>query len=239
MRRAYSDMVDLVKVASRDPAPDDTVIAALQTAVAARVVNRREAVATIMMLLAAGIATTAVAIGTGIARLMWSGAVLRSMLASEQTASLLVEELLRHHPPAPFSPWRFTRAAVEVDGTVIPANSVVFVLLAAANRDPAVFADPDELRPGRSTSGHLSFGQGPHYCIGAHLARHEVTIALQMLFDRLPHVRPAVPYTDIAWRGLLFDRTMNAFPVLTGAASTPADEHVKASWDSLPPRTPS
>jgi cytochrome P450 len=217
MRRAYSDMVDAcMEALCRSDLGPDTVMASLQEAVAAGRATRREALSTVMMLLGAGISSTAIAIGSGAARVMSAGATLRALLGGVDTAATLVEELLRHHPPFPFSPWRFTREAVTVAGTTIPANATVFVLLAAVNRDPTAFEDADNVDPLRSTSAHLTFGLGPHYCIGAHLARVEIAVALRVLFGRLPEVRPALDYAALSWRGLLFDRTIESFPVYTG-----------------------
>lgn len=213
----YSDMVDVcMEALSRKDIGPDTVMASLNEGVAQKRATRREALSTVLMLLGAGISSTAIAIGSGAARVMSAGATLRALLGDDGTAVRLVEELLRHHPPFPFSPWRFTRDEVTIAGTTIPPNSTVFVLLAAVNRDPEVFEHPDEVDPSRSASAHLTFGLGPHFCVGAHLARLEVKIALRLLFDRLPGLRPDLDYADLTWRGLLFDRTMTSFPVHTG-----------------------
>lgn len=218
MRRAYLDLVDLIIAATREPpaAEGETVVSALHEARAAHRLNRRELVSTVMMLLSAGISSTAIAIGHGAATVMRMASTLRHLLDDDDSAAVLVEELVRHHPPFPFSPWRFAREEVEVGGVAIPAGAVVFVLLAAANRDPDRVADPDEIRPGGTgRTGHLGFGHGPHFCVGAHLARLETTVALQTLFRLLPEVSLACPYDEVRWQGLLFDRTPVALPVRT------------------------
>ncbi|MFC5802658.1 cytochrome P450 [Streptomyces formicae] len=226
MRRAFADLVDLVRDAVSAPqqAGSGTVILALQQAVAEGRISRREMASTVTMLFGAGISSTAIAIGHGAATVMHTASTLRHLLADEGHSAALVEELLRHHPPFPFSPWRFALEPVEIGGTVIPAGAVVFILLASVNRDPAAFSHPDDLLLERPTKpSHLTFGHGPHYCVGAHLARLEIRVALRTLFGRFLHIRPALPYSEVTWRGLLFDRTPARLPVLTDGGAARED----------------
>lgn len=221
MRRAYSDFVDLVRDHTREPQQDGagTVIAALQASVVRGQLSRRELVSTVMMLIGAGISSTANAIGQSAVHLMGTASAARSLLGDEKAATVLVEELLRHDPPFPFSPWRFAREPVELGGVTIPEGAVVLVLLASANRDPDAVASGEDIvvnRPSRLLS--LTFGLGPHYCVDANLARVEITLALRVLFGRLPWLRLAVADADVPWDGLLFDRTMTSLPVLTRPA---------------------
>lgn len=224
MRRLYHELVDLVVDCTSDPAVsvEGTVIEALHCALAAGQVSRREFVSTVMMLLTAGTSSTTIAIGHGAGTLMSTASTLRGLLATVPDTGALVDELLRHHPPFPFSPWRFAREKVEIGGVTIPAGAVVFVLLAATSRDPELADDADELRPGRPYRvAHLTFGHGPHFCIGAHLARLEISVALRVLFERLPQVNLARPYEDLPWQGLLFDRTITTMPVRPDGQTTP------------------
>ncbi|MFD8061963.1 cytochrome P450 [Streptomyces cyaneofuscatus] len=217
MRRAYSDLVDLVRDLIADPSIDDprTVISGLRKAVGRGDLSRREAASTLMVLFAAGISTTATGLGHAAATLIYTHAALRPLLGSA-SATTLVDEILRHHPPIQFTSWRFAPLDVPVGSTTIPAGSPVLILLASANRDPAAFPAPDELVPDRqATPGPLTFGRGPHYCIGAHLARLEIRIGLQTLFDRLPDLQLTHPHAHTTWRGLLLDRTITSLPVLT------------------------
>ena len=219
MRRTYSDLVDLMRDQLGPPPPPDTVLAVLLEAARAGRISRRELVSTVLVLIGAGTSSTTIAIAHGAATLLSTASALRELLSSTDRSADLVEELIRQHPPFPFSPWRYAAEPVEIGGVTIPAGAVVFVLLAAANRDPAAMERPEELLPGRSPSvGHLTFGHGPHYCVGAHLARMETEVALRVLFDRFPGLRLAVPYPEVAWEGLLFDRTISALPVLTREA---------------------
>lgn len=100
-----------------------------------------------------------------------------------------VEEVLRFGPA--IDGWlRLTSREVTIDGTTIPAGARCLLLLGAANRDATVFADPDRFDPGRGDAReHLSFGYGPHFCIGAALARLEAQVALTRLAAALPGLR--------------------------------------------------
>lgn len=106
--------------------------------------------------------------------------------SGEQAAAPVVEESLRFE--APIQAWRRrAREDVVLDGITVPAGSRVLMVFAAANRDPAVFADPDAFDPGRKNlPQHLSFGQGLHFCMGAPMARLEVEVMLEQVAKRFP-----------------------------------------------------
>ncbi|WP_166355573.1 cytochrome P450 [Phytoactinopolyspora limicola] len=113
-----------------------------------------------------------------------------------------VEELLRYLTI--FQVGAFTRTAlceVEINDIVIKSGDPVTVSLLAANHDPDQFDQPSELNLGRSASGHLAFGHGVHQCLGQHLARLELEVALSGLVSRFPTLRLAVPFDDIAFFG--------------------------------------
>lgn len=100
-----------------------------------------------------------------------------------------VEETMRWDGPIFFN-WRITTRDVTLSGVDIPANTVINVVQGAANRDETRFPDPDKFDIHRtSTSRHFGFGSGPHVCIGQHLARLEMTRALNAILDRLPDIR--------------------------------------------------
>ena len=103
-------------------------------------------------------------------------------------------------------------------GVRIRAGDQVTVSLAAANRDPAIFAEPDRFDVRRPNAGrHLAFAHGPHFCLGAHLARLETRIAVETLLDRLPRLRLDPRYSS-APRGLVFRKP----PELRVRWSTPS-----------------
>jgi cytochrome P450 len=98
----------------------------------------------------------------------------------------LIEESLRYEAPAPFRERRTTQD-VWIEGNRIPAGSFVYLLIGSANRDSDAFPDPDQFLITRENSKQISFGEGPHYCLGAHLARMEGQIALDGLLFHLSH----------------------------------------------------
>ncbi len=108
---------------------------------------------------------------------------------------IAIEESLRFDPPG-LGLWRTTTRAFELHGVTIPAHAKVQMSYGSANRDPRVFTDPDSFRLDRPMSEmrrHLTFGAGPHTCIGQHLSRLEATIALQGFLRRMPDLQLAGP----------------------------------------------
>lgn len=99
---------------------------------------------------------------------------------------------------------------VELDGQTVAAGDVVVARIDAANRDPAVFTQPDRLDVTRDAAGHLAFGAGPHHCLGAALARAEAQAALAALL-RIPELQLAVD--EPAWRPIEALRSLEALPV--------------------------
>jgi len=109
-----------------------------------------------------------------------------------------VDELLRYLSVNQFDVRRAALEDVELAAEVIRAGETVVLALAAANRDPSRFRDPDTLDLRRQGSGELAFGHGIHHCLGQHLARAELRVGFQELFRRFPRLRPAVPAERIA-----------------------------------------
>jgi cytochrome P450 len=108
---------------------------------------------------------------------------------------------LRYEPPVQFVR-RTTLTEAPIAGVTIPKGAPVYFMLAAGNRDPLRFEDPDRFDPERSDIEHLGFGQGIHYCVGAPLARLETQIALLELARRLPAPRLVAdppPYLESAF----------------------------------------
>jgi 6-deoxyerythronolide B hydroxylase len=103
-----------------------------------------------------------------------------------------IEETLRYAGVVPALP-RLTTEDTEIGGVKIPARQLVLPFFMAANRDPRRFPDPDRFDITRKTNGHLAFGFGIHFCLGAHLARLETRIAMKGVIRRLPNLRLVDP----------------------------------------------
>jgi cytochrome P450 len=169
-----------------------------------------ELVATCVTLLFAGHETTANLIGNGLLALLRHPGQLRLLRDRPDLAEAAIEELLRYDSPVQRNRRRATRD-VELAGRRIAPDDRVLAFLGAANRDPAVFADPDRLDIERSPGRHLAFGHGIHYCVGAALSRLEAPIALGALLRRYPRLGLAA--ADVRWKPNIAFRGLEALPV--------------------------
>lgn len=148
-----------------------------------------------IFLLSAGHDTTT-AVLTGAVALLIDAPQQRRLLADADAAPHAADELARLISPAQMIS-RVAAAAIEVDDTVIEPGAAILLGLAAANRDPAVFTDPDRLDLARAETGHLAFGFGPHVCLGAPLARMQIRLGLTALFERFPELHQrAAPHRE-------------------------------------------
>ena len=147
-----------------------------------------ELVGTAMLLLIAGHETTVNLIAHGVLTLLRNPEVLQRLRADPDLVVRLVEELLRFEPSVQMIPWRKVLDDVVLGDTTIPRDSFVALVLAAGNRDPDQFPDPDRFDPDRRVQ-HLSFGGGPHFCFGAPLARLETQLALNEFARRVQNPR--------------------------------------------------
>jgi len=170
----------------------------------------------VFLLLAAGHETTATLIGNAAYLLLAHPDQARRIRAEPTLLPAAIEEILRYESPVATSTFRVTAEAVEIGGQSIPAGQPVLVALLSANRDPARFADADVLDPARDTAGHLAFGHGMHYCLGAPLARLQAHIAIGALLARYPDARLAVPVERLTWRPGLLMHALTALPVHPG-----------------------
>ncbi|MCX4528844.1 MULTISPECIES: cytochrome P450 [unclassified Streptomyces] len=139
------------------------------------------------LLLVAGHETTVNLISNGVRALFAHPAQLADLRADyDGLLGGAVEEMLRYDGPVQNATFRYAREDVEIAGTAIPAGATVMVCLAAADRDPGRFPEPDRFDIRRAPQGHLAFGHGLHFCIGAPLARMEGRIAIRALLERFP-----------------------------------------------------
>jgi cytochrome P450 len=160
-----------------------------------------------------GFGTTVNLIGSGTLALLTHPEELARLRADPSLLPAAVEELLRFTNPLNHATDRFTTQDMTVGDVVIAASEWVFMAISSANRDPARFPDPDRLDLSRDTSGHLAFGHGIHYCLGASLARVEAEVALGALLARFPGLSLAVPPAELRWRPVSLMNGLESLPV--------------------------
>ncbi|MGW0081274.1 cytochrome P450 family protein [Streptomyces sp. NPDC003393] len=202
-----------------EPAPGEDLISGLiRASDHGEHLTEKEAAAMAFILLFAGFETTVNLIGNGAYALLTHPEQrhrLQDSLARGERGLLEtgVEELLRYDGPVEMATWRFATRPLTIGGQDIAAGDPVLVVLAAADRDPERFADPDTLDLGRRDNQHLGYGHGIHYCLGAPLARLEGQTALATLLTRLPDLRLDAEPDDLRRRGGLIMRGLRTLPV--------------------------
>ncbi|WP_243726228.1 cytochrome P450 [Actinomadura rubrisoli] len=178
-----------------------------------------EAAMLIASFVVAGWETTAAAISSAVYALLTlqddDGPLYRRLLGDPGLIPTAVEEMLRVVPNSWFETGQPRRAArdVELAGVQVKAGDVVLVAQDMAGRDPKVFDDPDRIDLARDPNPHLSFGSGAHFCLGAHLARLELTIVIELLTARLPGLRLAVAPGEVVWNRATLIRRPESVPV--------------------------
>jgi cytochrome P450 len=166
------------------------------------------------LLLPAGVETTYRSTGNLLFCLLKRPSQLQAVRADRSLVPQAIEEALRFETPLLYG----TRLAVRdtvLSGVPVPADSTLVLMLGAANRDETRWEDPDVFDIFRDPRVHISFGQGPHVCLGMHLARAEMRVALNLLLDRLPDLRLDPDGGDPYIRGQVF-RSPTSLPVLFG-----------------------
>lgn len=172
-----------------------------------------------MLLLVAGFETTVNLIGSGAALLMDHPDQLALLRAEPERWGNAVEEILRFESPVQRT-GRVAHRDTEVSGTPVPRGTMAVLLIGGANRDPAVFTDPNRFDVTRPEAGeNIAFSSGIHYCLGAGLARMEGAVALRALFDRFPDLAPAGPAHRRPTRVL---RGYDSLPVALDRVNVPA-----------------
>ncbi|WP_030406417.1 cytochrome P450 family protein [Streptomyces albus] len=191
--------------------------------------TENEAAAMAFILLFAGFETTVNLIGNGTYALLRHPAqravVQRAVEeGDEELLGTAVEELLRYDGPVELATWRFATCDLTIGGRQVREGEPVLVVLAAADRDPARFSEPDTLDVTRGDNQHLGYGHGIHYCLGAPLARLEGRTALAALLGRLPDLRLAADPDELRWRGGLIMRGLRTLPVAFTSRCGTADD---------------
>ncbi|WP_369256373.1 cytochrome P450 [Streptomyces sp. R35] len=177
-------------IEERRKTPGDDMLSELATAQGPDgAMTTMEVLSTAALLLIAGHETTVNLITNGMLTLLRNPDVLGRLREDPKLAVPIVEELLRFEPPVQLVPQRTTLADIEVRGVTIPKGASLWLMLAAGNRDPDRFKDPERFDPDRENIEHLGFGSGIHSCFGAPLARLEAQLALSELARRLENPR--------------------------------------------------
>jgi cytochrome P450 PksS len=197
----------------REPPGDDLTSALIRAEESGDKLSDEELLAMVVLLLVAGHETTINLIGNGVLELLRHPDQLDALRRNPSLTANAVEELLRYTAPVFFATERYAREDLEIRGVAIPRGGLAFAAIGSANRDGAAFADPDRLDFARADNRHLGFGQGPHFCLGASLARLEAQVAIETLFRRLPGLRLAGPPDALRWRRSLLLRGLESLPV--------------------------
>jgi len=185
---------------------------------AAGPLTEAEVISNAAVMMFGGIETTEGMIANALLHLLSFPAQLELVLADRGLVPAAIEESLRLEPAAAVVD-RYATTDARLGGAGVRAGDQVTVSIAGANRDPAVFGEPDAFDVRRPNAGrHLAFAHGPHFCLGAHLARLEAQVAIGILLGRLPRLRLDPRYPS-APRGLVFRK--------------PPDLHVRWNWSTL------
>jgi cytochrome P450 len=195
---------------------DDLVSALIEARDSGDSLDERELIAMLFLLLVAGHETTTNLIASGALALLTSPAELARLRCDPSLLPGAVEELLRFTNPLNHATDRFTLEPVEIGGVTIPAREWVLCATSSANRDPDRFGDPDRLNVGRDAGGHVAFGHGIHYCLGAPLARLEGEVAFGALLARFPGLSLAADPATLRWRPSSLIHGLEALPVRIG-----------------------
>lgn len=180
-------------VRERSAHPQDDLISAIVDPAHGKSLSELEVINFVVLLLAAGNETTTNLIGNATNALLAHPEELAKVSADPSRIPGMLEEVLRYDPPVQLL-YRNTTRDVVLSGREIPAGSIVVPVLASANRDESRFPKADSFDVDRDAKGHVSFGFGVHFCLGASLARLEATLAMRSLVPHLPDLRRASPH---------------------------------------------
>lgn len=209
LAKLYDFLADLVRQRREQP-QEDLISAVLAGGAIGGTVSEEELVGMLTHLAFAGGETTSNLIANGMRALLSDPEQLAAFRDDPRLLSGAVEEALRHDGPSKMSV-RLAAQDLELDGEHIRAGDRVFLVTAAANRDPEQFAEPDRFDVRRGRTSHLGFGFGIHFCIGAPLARLVAGCAMEALVRHCPDLKP--DGSSHEWQLSLLNRSLKALPV--------------------------
>lgn len=198
-------------IAKRRQKPENDLITALiQARDEQDKLSEEELLVTCMLLFASGEETTVNLIGNGVLSLLRHPDQLEKLRQKPSLIQSAVEELLRYESPLQIS-GRTAIENIEIGGKLIKKGPPVFLILGAANRDPAQYHNPDQLDITRPNNNHFAFGDGIHYSMGAALARTQGQIAINTLVQKLPNLK--LQTNKLEWRENIFLRGLKKLPI--------------------------
>jgi cytochrome P450 len=215
MGKAVTFSRDLIARKRADP-QDDILTGLIQAEEAGDKLTEDELVSMLFLLVFAGYETTVHLITNSVVTLLQHPEQLARLREEPALLESAIEEILRFNGPIQGTKPMYSLEAITLHGVTIPKKATVVPLLGAANRDPAVFPDPDTFDIARSPNRHLGFGQGIHYCLGAPLARLETRIALRNLLERNPNLRLAIPAEELSVQTIPLWHRYERLPVVLG-----------------------
>lgn len=202
----------LIEAKEKDPG-EDMLSALIHVRDRGDRLDTSELVAMACLLLAAGHETTVNLIGNGTLALLTNPDQCAMLREDPSRLPGAIEEFLRYDSPVNQATLRFTAEPVEIAGVCIPENQFVMLSIDSANHDARRYTDADVLDIGRDAGGHLAFGYGIHYCLGAPLARLEAEVAFNKLLGRYGRIDLAIPAEQLEWRFSVVMRGLERLPV--------------------------
>ena len=211
IKRAFTELkayfADEIVRRRKNPGPD--LVSALVAAHdEAEALTADELMQFLVLLLLAGNETTTNLIGNGMLALGRNLASMATLRSKPELMRGAIEEMLRYDGPVQAT-FRTATKDTTIGGTPISAGTGTFVIVAAANRDPAQFKDPETFDITRNPNEHMAFGDGIHFCIGAPLARLEGSIAIGTVLERFPHLCLKNPDAPLTYKGSYFLRGLS------------------------------
>lgn len=193
--------------------PEDNLISLLLEQEDGDSLSRDELISTCTLLLFGGHETTTNLITNGLLALLEAPDQMEDLRRNPDIMSMAIEEITRFDGPAR-SMVRLVKEDHEFGGVAMKAGERVFLVNPSANRDPAVFDDPDTLNLRRNPTGHIGFGFGLHYCLGAPLARLEADLALSAVLREFGTIKKVTDRADLQWNPTMLSRGLKSLPVI-------------------------